>query len=515
LDLLSPRTGLTLLVILGLPAAVILLHYLYFQLLPRRAAKKYAETDGERLRPYLEKVLATPSLLGPGIKLLPQLLLADVFVSEGRHAEAADHCRAVLDVLSKLQNPRRLAALEADTRRRLADCLKALGHADQAAEERRAAEELRLATAVVDYSTAETQRLLAEGRHLKEQNRYEEAYAAFLRALGATPRPNIPLRVECTLNVAFAAYKAGRPADSLHWAEQAIALGAEGGPFLTAHRMAALACNNLGRLEESEGYYRRARDLALAENDTPEAAQLLAILADCIFKQGRLDKAAETAERAAALDPRGLRVSLNVRAQVFRARGCFEEALALQGRVGEGPPQDIPASERRILAAAALDTARLEAECGRGDDAWRHLGEARAVFGNEAKLGLQCESASAWVLAARGLPDESQRAADRVEARLGDFAADPGTCRAVLYDLGMAASTRGDHDAGIALWTRYLDLSPYPVYRPTAFYLRGECHRQLGRPAESRADYQAAVATDLDTYTVGLARRRLSQVTVL
>jgi tetratricopeptide (TPR) repeat protein len=76
----------------------------------------------------------------------------------------------------------------------------------------------------------------------------------------------------------------------------------------------------------------------------------------------------------------------------------------------------------------------------------------------------------------------------------------------------MAACARGDHPAGIDCWTRYLPLSPDPVYRPDAFYHRGECYRHLGRLDEARADYQAAVAMDIDTHFFQLARRRLSEL---
>jgi tetratricopeptide (TPR) repeat protein len=163
-----------------------------------------------------------------------------------------------------------------------------------------------------------------------------------------------------------------------------------------------------------------------------------------------------------------------------------------------------------MLAAGALETARIEAECGRAEDAWRHVQEALTVLGDDAKLGLKCEAALVWVLAVRGNVDDSQRLDVGVESRLGAFERDPSTCRNILYDLGMAACARGDYNAGISCWTRYLGLSPDPVHQPSAYYHRGECHRQLGELANADRDYRTAVAMNFDTHFTRLARRRLA-----
>ena len=67
------------------------------------------------------------------------------------------------------------------------------------------------------------------------------------------------------------------------------------------------------------------------------------------------------------------------------------------------------------------------------------LNDLRAVLGNDAKLGLTCQGALSWVLAARGLADESRRNADEALTRLDEFASSPSTCKGILHDLGMAA----------------------------------------------------------------------------
>jgi tetratricopeptide (TPR) repeat protein len=495
--------------LIGTPCVLLLVglfHHLYFVRLPQRAITKYSHSDPERLRRYLERVLATPSLLGSGVKIVPHTGLVGIYLLRGRHAEAADHCRAVLAALAGSRNSHRYGALEADTRRRLADCLEALGQKDEAEEERRLAqEELRLAP-------ADTLRHLTKGTLLARQHRYEEAYREHQKALELTPPSNIPVRIDCMMHLVIAAYHAARPTDALRWAEEAIALGATGRFLVSAHKMAAVACGNLSRLEESEQHYREAYDALASANKTPEMAETLGSLATCLRKRGKLVEANETCIKAAAMDPKGRRMSLAVQSQILRAWGRYDEALAIRAGYKDAGQLVIPHHERRVLAVWSLDTARIEAECGRADAAWSHVQEALAELGNDAKLGLVCQAVCSWVLAVRGLADESRRASSEVEARLGDFERDPSTCRGVLHDLGMAAVVRGDGDAGIDCWTRYLGLSPAPVHQPTALYQRGECHRQLGQLTEARDDYRAAVAMNLDTHHARLAQQQLCRL---
>ena len=505
------RYGIVLIVATGVavPVVVGLFHHLYFIFLPQRAIKKRSDGDPERLRRYLERVLATPSLLGSGVKIVAHTGLVGIYLRSGRHTEAVAHCRAILTALVGSRNRDRYGALEADTRRRLADCLEALGENDEAEEQRRRAQEgLRLAP-------ADSLRHITKGTLLEREHRYEEAYREHLKALELTPPTNVPIRIECMMHLVTAAYNAGRPTDCLRWAEEAIALGATGRLLVSAHKMAAVACGNLSRLEESEQHYRKAYDALASAKKTPEMAATLGGLADCLRRRGKLVAANETCVQAAAMDPKGRRMSLAVQSHVLRAWGRYDEALAIRAGYKDAGQLVIPHHERRIVAVQSLDTARIEAECGRADAAWSHVQEALAVLRDDAKLGLVCEAVCCWVLAVRGLADESQRFASELAARLSEFERDPSTCRGVLHDLGMAACARGDHHAGIDCWTRYLGLSPDPVHQPTAFYQRGECHRQLGQVTEARNDYRAAVATNLDTHHARLAQQRLDRFALL
>ncbi len=496
---------------LALCAAVVLnflFHQLYFSILPLRAVKKYKKSDPERLRRYLERVAATPSFLGPASKLVVRGALVGIYLPQGKHAEAAAHCRAILATLTEAR--RRFGgradfpALEADTRRRLADCLDALGQVEEAQEERRRAE------AGIDRAPDDSLRYLTQGTLLERQHKYAEACTAFEQALSLTSESDRKARIECMTHLVLATYNSGRPVDCLRWAEEAIASGAEGLHLRGAHKMAGVACGNLGRLEESEDHYRRAYDVAAAEGDAGEMGQILGSLAGVQAKRGNLAEANEACTKAAAVDPKGIRMAIAIQSQILRGWGRFDEALELLGRHDDGPKLNIPAHERRIQAVRALDLSRIEAECGRVDDALAHIQQAIEVLGNDAKLGLYCEGALAWVHAARGLADESRRVAAQAEARLAEYDGDPSTCRGVYYDLGMAACKRGDYENGENCWDQYLELFPDPVHQPTALYFRGECRLHLGEKSAAIADFRAAVAMNIDTHYAGLARKRLA-----
>ncbi len=201
-----------------------LLHRLYFVILPQWAVKRFKRPDPERLRRYLELVAATPSLAGPVEKLFVRGALVGIYLPQGRHAEAAAHCRANLASLEWARGRHKLdfAALEADARRRLADCLDGLGQTQEAEEER------RLAEACVERAPGDAVRHLTQGTLLERQHRYAEACTAFEQALSYTSESDRQVRIECMSHLVIACFNAGRPVECLRWAEQVIALGADG-----------------------------------------------------------------------------------------------------------------------------------------------------------------------------------------------------------------------------------------------------------------------------------------------
>jgi tetratricopeptide (TPR) repeat protein len=437
------------------------------------------------------------------MKLSARSMLVGIYLPRGEHAQAAAHCRTFLASLSGLPRKSR-ASLEADMRRRLADCLEALGQVDEAREERRRAGECMKRT------PGDTLGHQTRGTLLEREHRYAEAYEEHRKALALTPPGNKEVRMECMMHLVLSAYNAGRPADCLHWAEKMLALGATGRFLRSAHRMAGIACGNLSLLEESERHTRQAYEAAVAEGSNSDIADNLALLGNCLFKRGKLAEAHETCAQAAALDPKGKRMAGAVQMQILREWGRYDEALAFVVPPETAAKFNIPHFERRAGAVRALEAARIQTDAGRPEDAWQQLQEALKEFRDDAKLSLKCDSTAAWILASRGLVDESRQVVKMLEPRLAGFADDPSTQRGVYYELGLAANARCDHQAGIDCWTRYLALSPDPVYHPTAYYYRGECHRQLGQLAEAKRDYEAAVAMNFDTHSTELAKRRLS-----
>ena len=328
-------------------------------------------------------------------------------------------------------------------------------------------------------------------------------------------RSNSPIRIECMIHLVLSAYDCGRPAECLRWADEAIALGATSGILRSTHRMAGVACSSLGRPEDPEQHFRLAYDAAAAEKNAPTMAEDLGSLARCLYKRGKLVEANEACLNATTMDPKAARQSLAVQSAIFWNWGRYDDALAVLARHKDVNEQIIPYFNRRVVAHFCD---RHRPHRGRVRPSQRSLvahPRNRAEFSSDAKLSLICEAATSWVLSPpRGLstshnvsPASSKRSSPPSER-------DPSTCRSVLYDLGMAACTRGDHHAGIACWTRYLALSPDPVYQPTAYYHRGECHRQLAQLSEAINDYQAAVALNLDTHFSQLARRRLGELTL-
>ena len=505
-------------------------HFLYFLVIPQRAIERDERRDPERLGRYLERVVATPTPLVHEMKLGARLALAIFDQVRGRYAEAAAHCRTNLAVLVKHARVSRFASTEADHRLRLADCLEALGRADEADEER------RLARACLDRARDDYLRSMIQGRLLAREGRQAEACRAYERALALAPAWPRAARLECVLLLSVARQSAGEPAESLRRAGEAIALGARGAIARHAHRMAGIACIELDRLDEAEQHFRRAYDVAADGGAPGERGEDLASLADILRRRGKLAEAhaagleaeglSPGASRAGSgggetslitieaepLGPQPLRMAIAVRSRVLAAWGRFDEAIATLHRQADAPALAVPAFDRRSRAIFALELARVEASSGRVDDAWDHVQEAVVELGPDPKLGLQCDAVASWVLAARGLADDSRRVADLAGDRLPDPEVDPLAARDLLHSLARAAIERGDPEEGEDLLDRFLDLNPSPVALPTAHYLRGECRRLLGDTPGASADYRAALAPNIDTHHARLARGRLGEM---
>ena len=164
-------------------------------------------------------------------------------------------------------------------------------------------------------------------------------------------------------HLVLACFNAGRPVDSLKWAKESIASGARGRHLRTAHRMAGVACGNLGRLDESEDHIRRAYDVAAAEADTGEMGQILGALADVQRKRGKLVEANEACQKAAAVDPGAVRMALAVQSQILSEWGRFDDAIATLSRYAAAPEARHPGTRAphpcRVRARPVSDGSRM------------------------------------------------------------------------------------------------------------------------------------------------------------
>jgi tetratricopeptide (TPR) repeat protein len=152
---------------------------------------------------------------------------------------------------------------------------------------------------------------------------------------------------------------------------------------------------------------------------------------------------------------------------------------------------------------------------GRPDDALHLLDEAAPELEKDERLqyshaALRLESRALRQPEAPGLRGDlltiEERLTDLAAARDGDRTAQ----REPLAMLARAAFTLGDFETSRRLWGQYRQGNPRPAYLPTYWYYVGECGSRLGHPAEARAAYQEAVASEIDTYHARLARERLA-----
>ena len=367
-------------------------------------------------------------------------------------------------------------ALEADIRRRLADCLDGLDQTQEAEEER------RLARECVDRAPGDALRHLTQGTLLERQNRHAEACAAFEQALSYTSESDRQARIECMSHLLIACFNAGRPAECLRWAEEVIALGAEGIHLRVAHRMAGVACGNLGRLPESEDHYRRAYDLAAALGDKGVMGEILANLASIQRKRGKLVEAHEACVQAAAVHPKAVRMAQAVRSQILREWGRYDEALELLSRHDEASKLVIPAHERRRsrLRASWIHRASRQNVGGQttpGPTSRRPRPYWRATPSSVSSV------TAPWRGSSRHAGSRTSRDRSPVKWKRGSSNSSATRARVAESCTTWASppSARGDHENGERYWSRYLELSPDPVHQPTALYFRGECRRQAQR----------------------------------
>ena len=170
---------------------------------------------------------------------LARYRLMEFYKVRKRYQEAIDQGKSILAM--KGVN----AELEDEVRVEITVCLDFLGRPDEAEMER---------MAVAGGGEEKPQGFLgwrAVGKALEKQHRYDDAASAYEQALRLTDATNEAGRDGLLVRLVLASFNAGRPEVTVHWAEQAIALEVAETQLYRVHRMAGVACSNLGRLVEA------------------------------------------------------------------------------------------------------------------------------------------------------------------------------------------------------------------------------------------------------------------------
>jgi tetratricopeptide (TPR) repeat protein len=478
------------LLILGL--AVI--QYTWFLLVPR-LARKLAGGNRNVQRRILEWVAHTPA--PAGLKTYARFLLALNNQFTGRYESAELMYKAILDDGEGDLDP----GFESSVRQHLADTIEALGRGAEATAER-----VQAANAV--KGTEETSLgLTSQAKLLDREHRYAEAISLYERALELAPPAPKAVRAEIMARLVLSSHNAGRPADTVRWAEAVIEFDPDYAAQHGARRMAAIGCNGLGRLDEAERYAR----LAVETAPTPaQRAESLSLLADYVMRRGALEEAEQTAREAEATLPGQKRTPWAIIEAIEKVRGNYEEAIRALEHSKTIAMGHIPALSRRADAALDMELATLQAEVGRFDEALASIDQAATELARDPKLSVILHSSAAVVHALAGHRDEAIARIEAAEEGRHGVPEDVGTQRGALYLIGRAALLIAEPEWAETLLQEYLDSGPNPVFRPYAFYHLAECRRRLGDESGGRAHDREAASTQFGAVWERLARERLA-----
>lgn len=461
-----------------------------------RSQRKFNRGDHAGARAVLERALRSPFGVGVENRATLRYQLAWYYMADSRYAEAADQVRAALAAPLPWQ-------LEATLRKRLAECLEALEQGEPAFNE------WQRALALTDGAVRDASWYLFRGKLLAAQHQHAAACHALEQALKLATPAQTALRHEALAQLAISSYNAGRPDQTIQWANQGISEGLQGVYLKTVHGMAGVGYSVLGKLTDSARHRRAAYELAQQEGSTSLAAKYLAQLANVYLKQGLLGDATAEADRAISIHPDARRTAWCVQSDTFKARGLWNEARELLENARETPAFPQPAEERRAQATFSLARAWLEFEAGDAETAWRHLEQAGKELVNDERLSLWCEITSIPVLAAIGRAPGARAAHERAEAALSAYPHDVETRSLFFASEGRYYFLLGEHERAAASWRRFLELDAGALQNPTAYYFIGECCVALGDLDAARAAYGEALEVGIPTYHARLAADRL------
>lgn len=484
-------------ILAGLVVLLALLREAWFHIaLPALAqvARTQGQLKGARL--LLARCLAEPSLFGDGSKAGQRYQLSWFCLEERLYEEAARHLR---DALSHRMKP----AIEANYRRRLADCLEGMGQTEAAAAERERCREL------LSLAPADLDGLLSRAEELGQQRRYAEACEVYDQVL-ETPR--IVDRPSVLVRLSLASYHAGRTEEAIRRAEEALALRPEGPLRHLAHSAAAVGYSTAGRLDEAELHREQAYEVAMEAGSVDQAARYLAGLAALRMKRGNLVQALAECEQAAQMSMEARRSARMTEGECLRLWGRYDPARTAYEQARRASPLGQPAAERRMQAVIALGQTWLEADAGDAAAAGRFLEEAEPELRTDPKLSLWCRATRAWVQGLAGDHERARAALQEVEAELER--GDPGRdTRQTCHDaLGRAALLLGEPERARAHWEAFLAAEPEPVYVPTARYHLGLCYLHAGDAAAVHRELRQASAPGVDTCWSRRAAKRLPEL---
>ena len=468
--------------------------WLWFVVIPQKSLP-LAGGNVDRQRRLLLWVVNTP--WAAGVKIHARFILAVNFQVARRYADAEALLRLILNDNSGNIDP----GFESLVRQHLADTIEALGLREEAeAERERAADILPDG----DKTMLEHQ---AQGKLFDRENRYDEAIAAYEKALAVRRGGNKAIATSLMMQLALSSNHAGRPADTARWAEAVIALDPRGPRGENARRMAAIGYTNLGRPDDAERHLRVAIERASSPKNR---AELLAQLAGCVLRRGDLDEAERIARAAEAILPGKQRLPWKIIGHVETVRGRLEEAIQALERSDSISCSHIPAQNRHRRAIIQRDLAALHAELGRGDIALSLICEAEIELAGDRKQEMILDAAAALVLAFRHERDLAvDRIASACEGRTR-LSKDRSTQQAALVFLGRAALLIDEPERAETFLTEYLDLKPEPVSYPFTYYHLAECRRRLGDEAGGHALDSKAASTHFGSRWEQAARERLA-----
>jgi tetratricopeptide (TPR) repeat protein len=466
----------------------------WFVLVPQLSLT-LAGGDRDRQRRILQWVVKTPA--PGGLKILARFQLALNDQVAGRYGEAEATYRLVLRDGEGDLDP----GFESTVRQHLADTIEALGRREEAVAERdRAGKAVK--------GTEETSLgLKAQGNLLERQHRYDEAVAVYERALWLAPCDHTTIRAEIMMHLVLSSFNAGRPADTVRWAEAVIEEDPKFAAQHGARRMAAVGCNGLGRLDEAERHARIAAETAPTAEQRGES---LSILADYVMRRGDLEEAERIAREAEATLPGKKRTPWAVIEAIEKLRGNYDEAIRALEHSKTIPMGHIPALNRRADAALDMELATLHGELGRFDEAIASIDRAGVELARDPKLSVILHSSAALVHALAGRRDEAMHRINAAEEGRGAVPEDGSTQRGALYLLGRAALAIDEPEWAEALLREYHDRAPNPVFHPYLWYHLAECRRRLGDESGGREHDRQAASTRYGTIWERLARERLA-----